>query len=171
MTLDDDTSLRQDRKEGKITELVKAGANPNTPNANGDYPLIFAAYKHWPNLVILLLSKGANPDVQNRRGNTALIEIINHTIGLPGYSERKKQIIETLLGFNANPNLRNNDGTSPLSSAIWDENPTLVKLLLDYGADPFATNLAGLSDRALGLQSQNAEIRKLLQSYAIQKLP
>lgn len=165
------TSTGESWKIPKIKPLILKGANPNIANANGDYALILAAGQHWPDLVIFLLSNGANPDVQNRRGNTALLETINHTIGLPGYSERKKQIIETLLGYNANPNLRDNDGNSPLSAAIGADKPDLVKLLLDYGANPFETNLAGLSDRALGLQSQNPEIRKLLQRYAIQKLP
>lgn len=165
------SSIGESWKIPKIKQLIQDGANPNIPNADGDYPLILVAGEHWPELLSLLLEKNVDPNVQNSNGSTALLAALQHTIENAGDYERKKQIVHLLLEKQADPNIRNN-GVSPLSAAIWFlDKPELVKLLLDYGANPFNTDQQGLSDRDLGLQSQNPEIRKLLSGYGIQKLP
>ncbi len=52
--------------------LVKAGANPNLPDAAGQTPLLAAVYSGRAGVVQYLLEHGADPRVKNREGKTAL---------------------------------------------------------------------------------------------------
>nr|WP_275902415.1 SMI1/KNR4 family protein [Myxococcus eversor] len=48
--------------------LLRAGANPNKPNARGWYPLHLAAHLEDPKSVTLLLAAGADPKATSQRG-------------------------------------------------------------------------------------------------------
>ena len=48
--------------------LLKAGANPNVTDYDGNTPLIVAARKHSPELVKMLLDYGADPDLKTKWG-------------------------------------------------------------------------------------------------------
>ena len=51
-----------------------------------------------------------------------------------------KDIVELLLGNEANPNIQNKRGNTALFYAILDGNIEKVKLLLKFGADPYIKN-------------------------------
>lgn len=70
----------------------------------------------------LLISKGANVDVQDEDGETLLMEACD---------DENMEVIKMLLEAGANPNLRDKDGDTVLSMTSSDE----IKLLLkQYGA-------------------------------------
>ena len=63
---------------GIVQSLIKARANVNARNKNGDTPLIVAALNGHINIVQELLYADANIDMQNKSGNTALIIASRH---------------------------------------------------------------------------------------------
>jgi len=85
--------------------------------------LMLCTYLYIDNdqLIQLLLKKGANPNSQDKDGNTALHRAcdLGHT-----------KIIELLLKNNADPNLRNNQGLIPLRLAVHLKDINTIKLLL-----------------------------------------
>lgn len=120
--------------------LINAGANVQQGNYKQQkvVPLIFAVQNIKPEIVNLLLEKGAKVDAVSRAtGNTALLEVANNHILLP--EEREKgvkvnQIVNTLLNYNADITVVGNIGVTALEVAIMVDNYDIVTLLLKSGA-------------------------------------
>ena len=96
-------------------------------------------------LIRLLLTFGANPNIQNKEGNTPL-----HSATL----FRNKQILETLLNSNAIVDAQNQDGDTALMLATkinregvddeaWNDLTSNLDTLLSYGASLVIENNAG----------------------------
>lgn len=86
-----------------------------------------------------LLQRGANPNVQDSQGNSAMLLATNI-----GFNEA----VQVLVTYKANVNQRNSRGETPLIRAVQLRNLELVNLLLQSGADPdLADASAGLSAR------------------------
>jgi len=73
-----------------------------------------------------LLRNGIDPNIKDKRDNTALIYA-----SFNGNTE----IVKTLLKYGANPNILDNANTSPLHLAIRQGNLEITKLLIESGAD------------------------------------
>ena len=86
-----------------------------------------------------LLQKGANPDLRNGKGETALL--IAASLG-------RGDLIDLLIKGGANPNLGNSSGETALIRAVQRRDLSMVRALLDLGADPDQKDvIAGLSAR------------------------
>jgi len=94
-------------------------------------------------------------DVNDRQGDgsTALLWSIYNI---------DPEMVEALLSREANPNLLNNFGASPLGEAVKAGNVALVKMLLDAGADPDAANADGQTPLMLAARTGVVEVGKLL---------
>lgn len=103
-----------------------------------------------PHAVQFLLSHGADPNIQNFIGETAL-----HQAAEYGNIE----VAEKLLRCGAETNLQNHDGETPLHIACVKENRDMVQLLLRSKADITLTTRAGY--RPIDL-CQSEEVRELL---------
>ncbi len=86
-----------------------------------------------------LLAKGANPDIQDNRGNTpALIAVASGSV----------DAIAALAARKANLNLGNSSGETPLIRAVQLRNVEMVRALVAAGANPDQADvIAGLSAR------------------------
>ena len=93
-----------------IKELIDYGADLDIlyDDFGGQYPLVYAAMHRYTDSVELLLDYGANPDVKDSPGLTALMEASNM-----GYPE----IAQLLLENGANPNIPNRNGDTALDYA------------------------------------------------------
>jgi cytohesin len=120
--------------------LIKCGANiiPNLQDKFLDQKtlLMIATQKNDIEFVESLLKHGADPNIQNKDGYTALHYIVSP---IPQYKDGIWQevynieICELLLKHGADPNIQNKNGYTPLH---WCENIEMCELLLKYKADP-----------------------------------
>lgn len=90
-----------DESAAVAKELLKAGANPDIRNADGQSALLQATNKGNAELVYLLVSNGANPNLQGNDGWTPLM--VAAAIG-------NSVIVQLLLKHNADVSARNDQG-------------------------------------------------------------
>ncbi|XP_048735277.2 serine/threonine-protein phosphatase 6 regulatory ankyrin repeat subunit A-like [Ostrea edulis] len=98
----------------------------NQVNAKGESPLICAARYHLHEGFLALLEAGPDCNVQDRKGNTALM------MGVVRGMEYVKPLIEK----GANTNIKNYRDQTALSFAMHMENSEIVSYLLENGGDP-----------------------------------
>jgi uncharacterized protein len=136
-----------DVESGRL--LLRAGADVNDRGGNDrKTALIVAAASGHSNFSALLLDSGADPDLSDESGFTALHYAASDAGGA--------DIVRTLLGHRANPNPRttkdsreyiyagvNLTGATPLFLAASRGNVQTVRALLAGGADPFMTTEKG----------------------------
>jgi ankyrin repeat protein len=110
--------------------LLKHGrANVNFQESYGWTTLAAGLSGGNPEIARLLLDNGADPNVPDERGETALFKAVEH---------RVKEIIE-ILGRreDVNVNLKTKEGRTPLHKGAEFGNQDVLKLLLEeFGADP-----------------------------------
>ena len=95
-------------------------------------PLIYATENNHHTIVQELLDYGADPNIQNNDGRTAL-----GLASLYGYY----QIVQLLLNIDrTNANLHTKEGWTPLMAASQEGHYKIVELLLQKGADLNARN-------------------------------
>jgi len=131
--------------------LLKAGANLNAQNIEGDFPLHSAIDS--VNSVKFLLNAGANINAKNYRGETALHIAID------------KGVAETalfLIQAGADVNLQDNEKNTALHYAVSNKNGSIVKALLKAKANIALENLRNETPLWLAVESENIEIINLL---------
>jgi ankyrin repeat protein len=119
-----------DRTEA-IQILLKAGANPNFQNRQGDGPLSMAVRWGGPQIVELLLKAGAEVNIRNASGITPLNELAQLT-GYYNKSDRNR-IAELLLQNGADPSIADNQGNTALSLASKRHLGGMLHLFRQYG--------------------------------------
>src|SRR4030095_753141 len=102
----------------------------NMVDDDSDNVLMSAALYAQPEIMELLLKKGAKVDSRNRAGQTALM-----------WSTNEKDKLQLLLKYGADINATSNAGNTPLLIACVGANKfETVKLLLNNGANALAKN-------------------------------
>jgi ankyrin repeat protein len=107
--------------------LIAAGADLNARNKHDATPLHLGANQSQSDAVLLLLDKGANPDLCDGRGRTVLYKACeNHMFSVIGRA----------LEIGADVNIAGNDGKAPLHLALQNRLNDWIDPLLQAGADP-----------------------------------
>jgi ankyrin repeat protein len=121
-----------------IKALLERGANINTIDSKSSYtPLMAAALECKINAVGYLLIRGANPNIKNKNGRTALhLSIIN----------KCPEILKDLILAGANIDIKDHYGKKPLDY-VNDE--IIAKQIVQYFKNP---NLAILSCSASAIK-------------------
>jgi ankyrin repeat protein len=125
-------------------------------NNRGSTPLHLAASKMSEKTVRLLIEKGASINLQNNKMQTAL-----HKASRRGHLD-----IARLLLDQADVDLQDNHGSTPLHLAIYHMSPEAVQLFLDRGADVTLQNGKGQAALHQALQRGDPDIIQLVLSRA-----
>jgi ankyrin repeat protein len=120
--------------------LLEAGADINRPNVRyGLTPLQMASFRGYTDGVEKLLQLGADTEIEDSRGNTA-INIITQDMPIM-YDDTYNEILKLLIEAGANVNHRYHlpDGTrvTMLDYVLKKKNYVALYLLLEAGADPY----------------------------------
>ncbi len=123
-------------------------------------PLQFAVLDQQKEIIALLLSKGAMPDVFTAAGQGDLDRLSRlldqdpklvsardgegitplHFAVLCGQRDAVKLLLDHKADVNAKPEPDSCDWSTPLHCAVRDDDLVMAKLLLDHGADPLVTH-------------------------------
>jgi ankyrin repeat protein len=122
-------ALRSGDEVGLRKQLQDDPSATNLKGTSGSTPLMYAVLYGDADSVQLLLEAGADPNIRNDAGATALLWAVDNV-----------DKTRLLLKAGADVNARSDDGRTPLLSAIGRAaSADVVKLLLDHGANPSAT--------------------------------
>jgi len=135
----------------KVTKALE-GAKSTIVNtrdySTGETGLAITIKRHDLTWTSFLLSRGANPNVKDFKGNTPL-----HFAAQLNFPEGAT----LLLAQGAQVNIANNSGETPLTVAVQQRNVVMVRLLLASGADPkIPDRIAGKSARDYAAEDPRA---------------
>ncbi|MCA9564151.1 MAG: ankyrin repeat domain-containing protein, partial [Myxococcales bacterium] len=122
--------------------LLKAGADPNSADKSGMSALLWASELR-PELALTLIDAGADLELRDSYGNTALIRAA---------MRRHRQLVGTLLDRGAKPHTPGQDWQA-LSYTLYERDPELSIRLIEAGADPRHRNKRGWSPLMLAAKS------------------
>ncbi|MET3035279.1 ankyrin repeat domain-containing protein [Chryseobacterium sp. NRRL B-14859] len=145
-------------RQGTVDE-VKAlmKQNPdiiNQPNENGFTPLILACYRGNTEVAKFLIDHVKDVNYQSKEGTALAALSVKYN----------KELIESLLKKNADPNIGDATGYTPLFWAVKFGNKELVELLLRYKADKSKKDSMGMTAFEYALSTNNKEIINLLKN-------
>ena len=121
-----------------VIQLLKAKADPNICDYEGNTPLFVAAGSRNGSCVNLVLVAQANVSLANQRTSTASDHMAD-------YQGTAGEIVNHLVNAGANPNARNAYGCTPLTLAAIANNYSIALSLLNVGADIEALDKKGES--------------------------
>lgn len=144
---------------GKYTKMANEPGSTivNTKDRNtGETALHILARKGEALYLRFMLQKNANPNAQDRQGNTPLMIAVSQNFG---------EGVAILVRYRANVNLANSSGETPLIRAVQMRNVDMIRALLDAGADPDKADIiAGMSARDYAKNDRRSPtVRKLLE--------
>lgn len=139
----------------EVKDLMKKDPNViNETNEAGFSPLILACYRGNVEVAKFLADNVKDINYKSNEGTA-----------LSGLAFRyNKELVEYLLSKNANPNITDANGTTPLFWAVKSGNKELTELLLKYKADKSIKDLQGMTPFEYALQTNNKEIINLLKN-------
>src|SRR5688500_16811768 len=149
-----DAAVRASEKMA-ITAFIDDGINVNAQSeADGRTPLISAAARGDLEVVNVLVQRGADVNVKDKRGYTALfhaIEAMYDDVALVLMSQPS-----------LDPNARGKNGTTALINYVWRTRKDAVEKLLERGADVNAQDADGDAPLHGAAQYGDVEILNLL---------
>lgn len=139
----------------EVKELMKQ--NPdiiNQTNESGFSPLILACYRGNVEVAKFLMDNVKDINYKSQEGTA-----------LAGLSVKyNKDLVEYILTKNANPNITDATGSTPLFWAVKFGNKELAELLLKHKADKSIKDAQGMTPFEYALQTNNKDIINLLKN-------
>jgi len=132
-----------------ITDLVKAGADPLQPRAEGgSSPAEYVMKADKGVWIQAMLEGGLSPNARD--------EINNQPIIFKSFQAVNTETLSALIAYKADVNIKGAMNRTPLINALYNSCPDHIEVLLAHGADPLAED--DFNDSFLSLIS--AEIDK-----------
>lgn len=111
--------------------LLERNAKIEAKDSDGKTPLAWAAQARWPTVVRVLLENNAEIESRNIRAQTPLLLLMNVTDQKLRCEERER-VAETLLTHGADAEAEDNDGMTPLLSAVAQGWAAGVRSLVEH---------------------------------------
>jgi ankyrin repeat protein len=139
----------------ELKELMKKDPNIiNQTNETGFSPLILACYRGNVEVAKFLIDNVKDVNYKSQEGTA-----------LAGLSVKyNKDLVERLLNKNADPNIADQTGSTPLFWAVKFGNKELIELLIKHKADKSKKDSMGMTPFEYALQTNNKEIINLLKN-------
>lgn len=150
-------------KSGNLSDLeqqLSSGVDPDTQDARGWSPLIWAAAEGHFHVIKLLLDHGADPNTINYLGRSAVMYASNY-----GYYEIVRALVEK--GAILNPSGEFSD-LPALSAAARQGNLEIAELLVEYGADPLHRSKEGKSALDFAMEAGHGDVARYLRNIMLQ---
>jgi ankyrin repeat protein len=112
-------------------QAINAGANPNSFDKNFLPAILLSASRQQVEIVVSLIKQGADID---KKGTDKKQKIFNSSALIAASANGNIDIVELLLHANANINITDDTGLTPLMSAAYMGNDRVVELLIQKGA-------------------------------------
>jgi hypothetical protein len=142
-----------------MREFLDDGYPVNAGNEVGYTALMGAARGASLGTIRLLLSRGAQADLADHRGYTAL----HWSVAQPVRdASHQLSCLCALLDAGALPNAQNEEGITPLMNAAWFGCHDSVRELLRRGADPLIRDKKGRAAKDLADERGHKEVAELL---------
>ncbi|MBS1872446.1 MAG: ankyrin repeat domain-containing protein [Acidobacteria bacterium] len=142
-----------------VSFLLENGAAATARTKDGVTLLMLAAARDLPDMVKPLTDRGADVNLQNDHGETALMYA-------SGAVDRvdKPETVKALLDRGARADLVDRDGSTALILAVSRQNRGAVRVLVQKGADLNQTNRNGDSALSIARRQSRTDILKILES-------
>ena len=172
--------------QGKVFDLLRAGADVNSRDQSGRTILIEAISGGESRLAIRLLAARADPNLKDRFGYTALMlaahrgqaDVVKvllrrgaavnakseggYTALFEAMGVKRTDIVRILVAAGADVNTRTDRGETPLIRAVLENNIEAASLLIAARADMNARDEKGRTALAIAKEKRNSEIIHLL---------
>jgi ankyrin repeat protein len=148
-----------DKEEVKL--LLSKRADPN-PLMIEFSPLMQASKVGSVEIARLLLAAGANPNLANDEGQTALIIAATH-----GHCD----VAELLLEKGANPDMQNNDRWTALMAAVYSNHNNIALKLIEAGATPHIQDKNYTNALLLAVDKESEEVLNALLDHVDLRFP
>ena len=163
--------MEEDEMLALVTDLLEAGADPNSQSAEGVSAVALAVARDLFSIAQKLFEAGAEPRGRNSNGDpfferivrrsvdleflqlaidalidTSVLDAQNHQGGtalIEATTQGRADTVRLLLGAGADPNVANDGGAPALMYAASGKKLDIVRILLEAGADPNARNNEG----------------------------
>ena len=162
-----------------MRQLLAEGMNPDAIDKSGNHTALrYAIQTGNYNIASMLLQAGADPNLQYSPAHfevsplvitrsealSLAIESLCCTVLFDAVSMGNTEAITLLLSYNANPNLQNNSGFTPLHLAAHLGNSAAIELLLDAGVDPNIKGPGDITPYDLAIRNGNSNAARIIAS-------
>lgn len=111
-------------RQAMLTQVLSQRVEPNDFNLNGNTALMSACFFNELEMAILLMERGANVNLKNNAGETALFEA----------AENSLEMVELLVDRGADIHMKDDDGYTALTHAVSRNQLDIVKFMVSQGA-------------------------------------
>ncbi|KAJ0400951.1 hypothetical protein ATCC90586_007612 [Pythium insidiosum] len=157
--------------DGVIRLLVGAGADANASKGHefAEMPLNWAARQCHRDAILALIEAGADVNLQNMYGHTALHDAADSD-ARHSSSSRHLAVVRDLIDAGIDVNARSNGGETALHTAAHNGDLALTRLLLASGADANIrsdTNFGGQTPLDTALQWKRIDVMHALLDHGV----
>ncbi|BFZ23420.1 hypothetical protein BsWGS_26459 [Bradybaena similaris] len=122
----------------------------NAQSYDGSTALMVASKNCNPEVVKHLVSHGADVNITDVSGNTALLHAADNV------GDKNVEVLTTLISAGSDINFQNKAGFSPLMLAAENRKPNVVKLLINFGSDVNSVSKTARNITALSVLSNKS---------------
>ncbi len=146
----------QDNHADRVRKLIAQGADVDERDANGDAPLIIAAYKGYTNILRLLLEAGADVSVVDPGMKATAL----HAAAYAGHADAAKLLIDHGIDIDKQGPY---NGYTALHDAVWQNNTETARVLVEAGAALDVRSHTGETALEFAKSRNHAEIAALIE--------